>query len=121
MLQPVKSRGSTLNKVIGRGNGVANEGKRKKSEDQSGSLLKKTKLDQTSTVSSTKVYIHPSSCLQVNVKSASSMYRIFLILISHFFYLYKFIKVQHPKAKLGDKITALQQIVSPFGKVLKNT
>ncbi|XP_017224711.1 transcription factor bHLH111 isoform X2 [Daucus carota subsp. sativus] len=26
------------------------------------------------------------------------------------------IKVQVPKAKLGDKITALQQIVSPFGK-----
>ncbi|XP_076921239.1 transcription factor bHLH111-like [Bidens hawaiensis] len=25
-------------------------------------------------------------------------------------------KVQIPKAKLGDKITALQQIVSPFGK-----
>lgn len=26
-------------------------------------------------------------------------------------------KVQAPKVKLGEKITALQQIVSPFGKV----
>ncbi|XP_071735741.1 uncharacterized protein [Rutidosis leptorrhynchoides] len=79
--QPVKLRGGTLNnKVNGRGNGVANEGKRKKSEDQSGSTLKKTKLDHTSTVSSTN-------------------------------------KIQVPKAKLGDKITVLQQIVSPFGKI----
>ncbi|KAI3744232.1 hypothetical protein L1987_57310 [Smallanthus sonchifolius] len=75
--QPVRPRGSTLTKISGRGNGVINEGKKKKSEDQSGSLLKKAKLE-TSTVSSTKVQI--------------------------------------PKAKLGDKITALQQIVSPFGK-----
>ncbi|KAI3796260.1 hypothetical protein L1987_38927 [Smallanthus sonchifolius] len=75
--QPVRPRGSTLTKISGRGNGVINEGKKRKSEDQSGSLLKKTKLE-TSTVSSTKVQI--------------------------------------PKAKLGDKITALQQIVSPFGK-----
>ncbi|XP_076890011.1 uncharacterized protein LOC143540951 [Bidens hawaiensis] len=75
--QPKRSRGSTLTKISGRGSGVVNEGKKRKSEDQSGSLLKKTKLE-TATVSSTKVQI--------------------------------------PKAKLGDKITALQQIVSPFGK-----
>ncbi|KAI3497962.1 hypothetical protein L2E82_13980 [Cichorium intybus] len=75
--QPIRARGSTLTKMNARGNGVANEGKRKKSEDQSGSLIKKPKVE-TSTVSSTKV--------------------------------------QLPKAKLGDKITALQQIVSPFGK-----
>ncbi|KAF5762032.1 putative transcription factor bHLH family [Helianthus annuus] len=75
--QPLRPRGNTLTKISGRGNGVVNEGKKKKSEDQSGPLLKKAKLE-TSTVSSTKVQI--------------------------------------PKAKLGDKITALQQIVSPFGK-----
>lgn len=27
------------------------------------------------------------------------------------------LKIQIPKVKLGEKITALQQIVSPFGKV----
>nr|XP_043626944.1 uncharacterized protein LOC122598413 [Erigeron canadensis] len=75
--QPIRPRGSTPAKINGRGNGVVNEGKRKKSEDQSGSFIKKIKLE-TSTVSSTKN--------------------------------------QLPKAKLGDKITALQQIVSPFGK-----
>ncbi|PWA42285.1 Myc-type, basic helix-loop-helix (bHLH) domain-containing protein [Artemisia annua] len=74
--QPIRPRGNTPTKSNERGNGIANEGKRKKSEDQSGSL-KKPKLE-TSTVSSTKA--------------------------------------QLPKAKLGEKITALQQIVSPFGK-----
>ncbi|XP_024988578.1 transcription factor bHLH111 isoform X2 [Cynara cardunculus var. scolymus] len=74
--QPMRPRGNTPAKINGRGNGVANEGKRKKSEDHpAGSLLKKPKLE-TSTVSSTK----------------------------------------HPKPKLEEKITALQQIVSPFGK-----
>ncbi|KAL4586489.1 hypothetical protein LXL04_011125 [Taraxacum kok-saghyz] len=77
-LYPIRARGNTtLNKINGRGNGVANEGKRKKSDDHSGSLVKKPKVE-TSTVSSNKG--------------------------------------QLPKAKLGDKITALQQIVSPFGK-----
>ncbi|CAI9260685.1 unnamed protein product [Lactuca saligna] len=76
--QPIRGRSSTLTKVNGRGNGVANDqGKRKKSDDHSGLLVKKPKVE-TSTVSSTKV--------------------------------------QLTKTKLGDKITALQQIVSPFGK-----
>ncbi|KAD4982968.1 hypothetical protein R6Q59_002617 [Mikania micrantha] len=73
--QSIRPRGSTLAKISGRGNGVVNEGKKKKSGDQSGPLLKKIKLE-TATLSSTKI----------------------------------------PKAKLGDKIAALQQIVSPFGK-----
>lgn len=28
--------------------------------------------------------------------------------------------MQAPKVKLGDRITALQQIVSPFGKVIRD-
>ncbi|KAF3945500.1 hypothetical protein ACB098_03G093100 [Castanea mollissima] len=58
-----------------KGQGIANEGKRKRSEDGSESVLKKPKQESP---------------------TASS--------------------VKAPKVKLGDRITALQQIVSPFGK-----
>ncbi|KAL8157724.1 uncharacterized protein LOC141724379 [Apium graveolens] len=68
---------NTLARSNRKGQMLANEGKKKRSEGKSDAILKKLK--------------HESS-------TASS------------------IKVQVPKAKLGDKITALQQIVSPFGK-----
>ncbi|XP_050231204.1 transcription factor bHLH111 [Mercurialis annua] len=60
-----------------KGQGNSSEGKKKRIEDNSETVLKKPK--------------HESS-------TASS------------------VKMQVPKVKLGDKITALQQIVSPFGK-----
>ncbi|KAF8389609.1 hypothetical protein HHK36_024128 [Tetracentron sinense] len=59
----------------GRTPGITSEGKKKRSEDTSETLLKKPKHETVSSV-----------------------------------------KVQGPKVKLGDRITALQQIVSPFGK-----
>ncbi|XP_059434494.1 transcription factor bHLH111 isoform X2 [Corylus avellana] len=68
---------SKQTRINGKGQGTANEGKRKRFEDGSESVLKKAK--------------HESPI-------ASS------------------VKVQAPKVKLGDRITALQQIVSPFGK-----
>lgn len=71
------SSNNTLARSNRKGHMLANEGKKKRSEGKSDTVLKKLK--------------HESS-------TASS------------------IKVQVPKAKLGDKITALQQIVSPFGK-----
>jgi hypothetical protein len=68
---------SALTRVSGRGHGNTNEGKKKRSEDNSETSLKRPK-QESSSVSS--------------------------------------VKMQAPKVKLGDRITALQQIVSPFGK-----
>nr|QFU95349.1 basic helix-loop-helix DNA-binding superfamily protein 110 [Eriobotrya japonica] len=62
----------------GRGQGIANEGKKKRTDDTSSETVVKKPRQETSTVSS--------------------------------------VKMQAPKVKLGDRITALQQIVSPFGK-----
>ncbi|TQD87248.1 hypothetical protein C1H46_027210 [Malus baccata] len=62
----------------GRGQGIANEGKKKRTDDTSSETVVKKLKQETSTVSSAKM--------------------------------------QAPKVKLGDRITALQQIVSPFGK-----
>uniref|UniRef100_A0A5B7BDD8 BHLH domain-containing protein n=1 Tax=Davidia involucrata TaxID=16924 RepID=A0A5B7BDD8_DAVIN len=69
--------GHTLTRSSGRRQGITNEGKKKRTEVNSETVLKKPK-HENSTVSSTKTQV--------------------------------------PKVKLGDKITALQQIVSPFGK-----
>ncbi|KAF3431012.1 hypothetical protein FNV43_RR25742 [Rhamnella rubrinervis] len=68
---------SAPTRVNARGQGNTNEGKKKRSEDNSETSLKRPK-QESSTVSS--------------------------------------VKLQAPKVKLGDRITALQQIVSPFGK-----
>ncbi|XP_043715620.1 uncharacterized protein LOC122664010 [Telopea speciosissima] len=68
---------SSLAKGSGRGTGITNDGKKKRTEDTSEAPFKKPK-QESSTASS--------------------------------------VKTQAPKVKLGDKITALQQIVSPFGK-----
>ncbi|KAG6600795.1 Transcription factor basic helix-loop-helix 111, partial [Cucurbita argyrosperma subsp. sororia] len=62
----------------GRGSGVLNEGKKKRSEESSETVTKKAKQDNSTTPASTKI--------------------------------------QQPKVKIGDRITTLQQIVSPFGK-----
>ncbi|XP_010270771.1 PREDICTED: transcription factor bHLH111 [Nelumbo nucifera] len=67
----------SLAKGNGRGTAIANEGKKKRSEDTSDTNPKKPK-HETPTAAS--------------------------------------VKVQATKVKLGDKITTLQQIVSPFGK-----
>ncbi|XP_044490817.1 transcription factor bHLH111 isoform X2 [Mangifera indica] len=69
-----KKRTSSPTKINGRERGT-NEGKKKRSEENSEAVLKKTKTE-SSTASSVKA----------------------------------------PKVKLADRITALQQIVSPFGK-----
>ncbi|KAK9275286.1 hypothetical protein L1049_022548 [Liquidambar formosana] len=68
---------TSLARNNGRGQGVTSEGKKKRSEDTSDTVLKKPK--------------HESS-------TGSP------------------VKMQAPKVKLADRITALQQIVSPFGK-----
>ncbi|KAK1326129.1 hypothetical protein QJS10_CPA01g00176 [Acorus calamus] len=60
-----------------RGTGLTSEGKKKRSEDNSETLVKKSKHENSSVSSS---------------------------------------KTPPPKVKLADKITVLQQIVSPFGK-----
>ncbi|XP_059649821.1 transcription factor bHLH111 [Cornus florida] len=75
--QPTISKCHTLTRNNGRGQGITNEGKKKRSEENSDTVQKKPK-QESSTVTS--------------------------------------VKMQGPKVKLGDKITALQQIVSPFGK-----
>ncbi|XP_068325747.1 transcription factor bHLH68-like [Pyrus communis] len=62
----------------GRGQGIANEGKKKRTDDTSSETVVKKPKQETSTGSSTKI--------------------------------------QAPKVKLTDRITALQPIVSPFGK-----
>ncbi|KAK1305080.1 hypothetical protein QJS10_CPB11g02240 [Acorus calamus] len=64
-----------------RGTGLTSEGKKKRSEDNSEALVKKSK-HENSAVSSPKT--------------------------------------PPPKVKLADKITVLQQIVSPFGKLFSN-
>ncbi|KAJ4974539.1 hypothetical protein NE237_007713 [Protea cynaroides] len=71
------SSSSSQAKGNGRGMGIANDGKKKRTEDSSDTLFKKPKLESSTTSS---------------------------------------VKTQPPKVKLGDRITALQQIVSPFGK-----
>ncbi|KAA8532372.1 hypothetical protein F0562_032373 [Nyssa sinensis] len=75
--QPTVSACHTLTRSNGRGQGITNEGKKKRTEENSETVLKKPK-QENSTASSAKIQV--------------------------------------PKVKLGDKITALQQIVSPFGK-----
>ncbi|CAK9177388.1 unnamed protein product [Ilex paraguariensis] len=75
--QPTISTSSTLTRSSGRGQGVTSEGKKKRSEENSDTVLKKSKLEGS---------------------TASSA------------------KLQVPKVKLTEKITSLQQIVSPFGK-----
>ncbi|KAM0946821.1 putative transcription factor bHLH family [Dioscorea sansibarensis] len=65
-------------KGSGRSTGTTNDGKKKRSEDNSEALLKKSKHDNSSASSSAKVQV--------------------------------------PKVKFADRISALQQIVSPFGK-----
>ncbi|XP_048318181.2 transcription factor bHLH111 isoform X1 [Ziziphus jujuba] len=64
-------------RMSGRGQGITSEGKKKRSEDNSETSLKRPKQENSSVPS---------------------------------------VKMQAPKVKLGDRITALQQIVSPFGK-----
>ncbi|XP_042492505.1 uncharacterized protein LOC122072047 [Macadamia integrifolia] len=68
---------SSLAKGNGRGTGITNDGKKKRTDDTSDAPFKKPKQESSTTSSA---------------------------------------KTQVPKVKLGDKITALQQIVSPFGK-----
>ncbi|XP_043694873.1 transcription factor bHLH111 isoform X2 [Telopea speciosissima] len=68
---------SSQAKGNGRGTGITNDGKKKRTEDTSETLFKKPKHESSTTSS---------------------------------------VKIQPPKVKLGDRITALQQIVSPFGK-----
>ncbi|XP_058184058.1 transcription factor bHLH111 isoform X1 [Rhododendron vialii] len=75
--QPSISTTQTVTRSSIRGQGLSTEGKKKRSEENSETALKKPKHD-SSTVSSSKMQV--------------------------------------PKVKLTDKITALQQIVSPFGK-----
>uniref|UniRef100_A0A5B7BVS3 BHLH domain-containing protein n=1 Tax=Davidia involucrata TaxID=16924 RepID=A0A5B7BVS3_DAVIN len=75
--QPTVSACHTLTRINRRGHGITNEGKKKRTEENSETVLKKPK-QENSIVSSGKIQV--------------------------------------PKVKLGDKITALQQIVSPFGK-----
>ncbi|XP_058184060.1 uncharacterized protein LOC131301696 isoform X3 [Rhododendron vialii] len=77
--QPSISTTQTVTRSSIRGQGLSTEGKKKRSEENSETALKKPKHD-SSTVSSSKMQV--------------------------------------PKVKLTDKITALQQIVSPFGKIL---
>ncbi|XP_042507978.1 uncharacterized protein LOC122084043 [Macadamia integrifolia] len=69
---------SSQAKGNGRGTGITNDGKKKRTEDTSSETLFKKPKNESSTTSSAKT--------------------------------------QPPKVKLGDRITALQQIVSPFGK-----
>jgi len=75
--QPSMSTSQTVTRNTVRGQGITSEGKKKRSDENAETALKKHKND-SSTVSSSKMQV--------------------------------------PKVKLGDKITALQQIVSPFGK-----
>ncbi|PQP95389.1 transcription factor bHLH111 [Prunus yedoensis var. nudiflora] len=74
-----KKQASSTRVSSGRGQGIANEGKKKRTDDTSSETVLKKPKQETSTVSSS-------------------------------------VKMQAPKVKLGDRITALQQIVSPFGK-----
>ncbi|XP_028080242.1 transcription factor bHLH111 isoform X2 [Camellia sinensis] len=75
----ISTTSHTVTRSNGRGGqGIASEGKKKRSEDNSETPTKKPKHDTSSTLSSSKMQV--------------------------------------TKVKLGDKITALQQIVSPFGK-----
>ncbi|CAL5427624.1 unnamed protein product [Camellia sinensis] len=75
----ISTTSHTVTRSNGRGgHGIASEGKKKRSEDNSETPTKKPKHDTSSTLSSSKMQV--------------------------------------TKVKLGDKITALQQIVSPFGK-----
>ncbi|XAR48017.1 hypothetical protein NMG60_11030698 [Bertholletia excelsa] len=75
--QPTMTTWNTAARSNARGQGINSEGKKKRGEDNSETVLKKPK-HENSTVSSAKMQV--------------------------------------PKVKLGDKIAALQQIVSPFGK-----